>query len=1570
MDKLLHLGKKRSAKQSPPISISSPTPSTAGASPFYPTAAVAFVPQTQYQPRASVNLTPAEASLYSGSTYANSSNGSTYNGSQGGGGGGGGGGSSSGSGGHGYQNHSGDYSPSSPPLSAHRTHSNHYSASTSPYFGSVSAATANAFASFTSGHHRASSSQDRPTSPNNNNFDTQSIRSYRTSTSGTTSEAGRAEALSMNRPRSDQEIEDRFVDVINNMGMHEPEKRAAMSKLSLDNKWKLICSHESREQSEAKKRVEGFIDKTSPEYYVRKLQSDADLRNMDIKVLVALHVSLKSQPISWVRIFIQNRGQQILSSSLGSLNHRPSRRDTDLAMEHEIVKCLKTLLNNRWGAQEAIKHPPCITALCFSITSPQLQTRKLVVEVLTFLCYCEVPMGHKLVLEGLDEVQEYWKESARFDAWMRILENTIDGRGRFGTMVGMSEELKKTGTLDSHLIEYVLSNVIFINALLQVVDDIELRIHLRSQLTTSGLTRIISKMRSLGHDLIDRQLNIYEDEAELDYDDMVEFYNHQILHDMSDPYDVFHALLRSVESSRAYDFFLSLLQHMLLIREEGDLRIRYFQLMDAIVTQVVLDRRGITDNFEQKIGISVNQLVSKLVDQDRLNVALEDAKQARHELDNALKQKKQLEQESGQRDDGLVSQLRANIYSLEDLLRLSRHTIQTLQAKLNDVENSTQTKIDAQDVQLRYLNKSLEDANTLLQEAGMQTGVSIGTGQPTGYGYGNGYGNGYANNLMGGQAPPVHYPMPTIDKEKIRRLMEETRLEGQKRAGRVAPPPLQLLDSNINNGQDQAGTYLHPSEPIVLEEMGSHGYDSKAAVLEEMGTNGYNGQPSGKRLSAIKLHDDGDHDYIADYIGDDDDEELAMLDTGATGVPPPAPPPPPMGGAPPPPPPPSSGGPPPPPPPPTGGAPPPPPPPMGGAPPPPPPPTSGGPPPPPPPPSGGPPPPPPPPGMMGPPLSPPGSATLGSMINAMNKAKAPKFGGNNSDSDDEPAPGSFAAMLAAKKKKLGTSAALDAKPKPAAPAPPKAGGPPPPPPPGMGGPPPPPPPPGPPGAPMMGMMTNANRKKDAAMAGVKLKTLQWDKLNYMAVGNTVWGSGGVDEDALQRALGDSGIFGSMEQLFVAKVAEYREPRAAKKAREILIVEQRRAHQINIMLGGMKHTNPEVRHAIFRMDEELLTLVQLTNLLKYVPDAEETGKLLEYKDAPDDVKVQLGRAEAFFVEILTIDRYQQRLEGLIFKVTFRGVLDGVNEAIKAVSLASRSLKNAKYFKELLNLILMLGNYMNGSSHNGGAFGFKIASINKLVDTKASNTPNMTLLHFLTSITESTLPDLLQYQEEIRSCGEACRVSLPELMSDFNMIKSKLEDIKAELRSHYPEGRQSNPDDRFHEVMTPFIASVEAEFAVTKVAMAEQDVLYKECVKFYGEDPVSMKPDEFFGIFKTFTSSFEKARDDNRKQRERDTQREKAKLAAKQRQEQIAAKRNRLQVPDISGEGSTSDVDGGNDDKGMMDSLLETLRNGGDTEASRRDRRRKKRMDHSTSVAVKAQDLLTSLREDNGHVSVDN
>ena len=45
-------------------------------------------------------------------------------------------------------------------------------------------------------------------------------------------------------------------------------------------------------------------------------------------------------------------------------------------------------------------------------------------------------------------------------------------------------------------------------------------------------------------------------------------------------------------------------------------------------------------------------------------------------------------------------------------------------------------------------------------------------------------------------------------------------------------------------------------------------------------------------------------------------------------------------------------------------------------------------------------------------------------------------------------------------------------------------------------------------------------------------------------------------------------------------------------------------------------------------------------------------------------------------------------------------------------ACENLANAKLFRQLLNIILMMGNYMNGTNYAGGAYGFKIASINRV------------------------------------------------------------------------------------------------------------------------------------------------------------------------------------------------------------------------------------------------------------------
>jgi cytokinesis protein len=151
--------------------------------------------------------------------------------------------------------------------------------------------------------------------------------------------------------------------------------------------------------------------------------------------------------------------------------------------------------------------------------------------------------------------------------------------------------------------------------------------------------------------------------------------------------------------------------------------------------------------------------------------------------------------------DGMVSQLKANIYSLEDLLRLSRHTIQTLQTKLYDVETHMQNKLAIQDAQLKHLLKSLQDANGLMADAGMPTGVP---------------GKGNQHQTVG----PDGYPM--IDKVKLRQLIEQTKLEGvilQDRYGNHLPHSITLPDPTFTKDLEKANGYQYTGPATLPPEL-------------------------------------------------------------------------------------------------------------------------------------------------------------------------------------------------------------------------------------------------------------------------------------------------------------------------------------------------------------------------------------------------------------------------------------------------------------------------------------------------------------------------------------------------------------------------------------------------------------------------------------------------------------------------------------------------------------------------------------------------------------------------------
>ncbi|KFP97242.1 Disheveled-associated activator of morphogenesis 2, partial [Leptosomus discolor] len=218
--------------------------------------------------------------------------------------------------------------------------------------------------------------------------------------------------------------------------------------------------------------------------------------------------------------------------------------------------------------------------------------------------------------------------------------------------------------------------------------------------------------------------------------------------------------------------------------------------------------------------------------------------------------------------------------------------------------------------------------------------------------------------------------------------------------------------------------------------------------------------------------------------------------------------------------------------------------------------------------------------------------------------------------------------------------------------------------------------------------------------------------------------------------------GSTEDLYLS----------TRKVKELSVIDGRRAQNCVILLSKLKLSNEEIRQAILKMDEqEDLAKDMLEQLLKFVPEKSDTDLLEEHKHEIE----RMARADRFLFEMSRIDHYQQRLQALFFKKKFPERLAEAKPKVEAILLASKELIRSKRLRQLLEVVLAFGNYMN-KGQRGSAYGFKVSSLNKIADTKSSIDRNITLLHYLIMIFEKNYPDILDIQSELQHLPEAAKV----------------------------------------------------------------------------------------------------------------------------------------------------------------------------------------------------------------------
>ncbi|XP_056120384.1 disheveled-associated activator of morphogenesis 1b isoform X2 [Rhinichthys klamathensis goyatoka] len=510
---------------------------------------------------------------------------------------------------------------------------------------------------------------------------------------------------------------------------------------------------------------------------------------------------------------------------------------------------------------------------------------------------------------------------------------------------------------------------------------------------------------------------------------------------------------------------------------------------------------------------------------------------------------------------------------------------------------------------------------------------------------------------------------------------------------------------------------------------------------------------------------------------------------------------------------------------------------------------------------------------------------------------------------------------------------------PPPPPPPPPGGmmpPPPPPPPGSAMmPPPPPPPPGgpppPPGRPPFGgappppggPMGPSLKKKNIPQPSNPLKSFNWAKLSENKLEGTVWTD--VDDSKVFKILDLVDI----EKTFSAYQRQQKETEedvlSSKKVKELSVIDGRRAQNCNILLSRLKLSNEEIKRAILTMDEqEDLPKDMLEQMLKFVPEKSDVDLLEEHKHELD----RMAKADRFLYEMSRINHYQQRLQSLYFKKKFAERIAEIKPKVEALIKASKEVLHSRNLKQLLEVVLAFGNYMN-KGQRGNAYGFKISSLNKIADTKSSIDKNITLLHYLITILEKKYSKVMLFSEELQNVPEAAKVNMTELEKEINNLRSGLKSVESELE--YQKTSPQQFGDKFVSVVSQFITVASFSFSDVEDSLGEAKELFLKAVKHFGEDADKMQPDEFFGIFDQFLQSFADARQENENMRRRKEEEERRARMEAQLKEQREKERKARKAKE-----------NGEDDGGEFDDLVSALRSGEvfDKDLSKMKRNRKR------------------------------
>jgi len=374
------------------------------------------------------------------------------------------------------------------------------------------------------------------------------------------------------------EIGVEFERMLENMNLTE-EKKEPLRRIPLNKKREMLTMNN---KTVAMNRFD------SPADYIQFLSNPEMTLAKKFSCIESLRVALTNNTLEWVQEF-GNKGLEQVLEVLHECFRNNSQHEK---IHHECIKCLKAIMNNKVGLQNLFNHDEALVLLARSIDPNHPHVALDAVKLMAAVCLVP-PDGHDKTLEAITVGGE------------------VRGVDRFQPIV--------QGLLICNNDPLRVACLTLTNALISTPEELDFRMHLRNEFMRVGLLDVLELLEDDNGEELDLQLKVFVEHKEEDFDEFAHRFDNIRL-ELDDVNEVFELVRNSVLDTAAEPFFLSILQHLLCIRDDYQVRPAYYKLVEECVSQIVLHKSGCDPDFRatKRFEIDVEPLVEHLTDRSKL----------------------------------------------------------------------------------------------------------------------------------------------------------------------------------------------------------------------------------------------------------------------------------------------------------------------------------------------------------------------------------------------------------------------------------------------------------------------------------------------------------------------------------------------------------------------------------------------------------------------------------------------------------------------------------------------------------------------------------------------------------------------------------------------------------------------------------------------------------------------------------------------------------------------------------------------------------------------------------------